>query len=85
MRITIPDDLQEFVNENVKRGSYDSASDFVGEKLRNVVEREQIYNAKLQDLRREIQKGIDSGESQPFSIDRIMDKVKEKIKNANKE
>ncbi len=47
-------------------------------------EREQLYHAKLQDLRREIQKGIDSGEPKPFDINRIMAKVKAKLKAAGK-
>ena len=84
MKVTIPDDIQDFVTDSVKRGAYDSASEFVGEKLRNVAEREQLYHAKLQDLRREIQKGIDSGEPQPFDINRIMAKVKAKLKAAGK-
>ena len=57
MNVSLTPELEAFVEQAVQSGRYASASEAVREGLRLLEERE----AKLLNLRREIQKGIDSG------------------------
>jgi antitoxin ParD1/3/4 len=43
--------------------------------LRLLVERDQLYQLRLEEFRNEIQKGIDSGVATPFDPENIMNKV----------
>lgn len=65
MNISITRELEELVNTKVKSGRYTSASEVVRDGLRLLVERDQLYQIRLEELRKEVQKGIDSGGSIP--------------------
>jgi antitoxin ParD1/3/4 len=47
--------------------------------LRLLVERDQLYQIRLEELRNEIQKGIDSGAATPFDPEEIMKMVKARM------
>jgi antitoxin ParD1/3/4 len=59
------------VQAKVESGLYNSASEVMREALRLMEERDQVRELRLEELRREIQKGIDSGESTPLDFDAI--------------
>ena len=61
MNVSLTPELEAFVEQAVKSGRYGSASEAVREGLRMLEERE----AKHQALKREIQKGLDSGPGIP--------------------
>ncbi len=62
---TIDERDEALIDGLVESGRYKSASDVVRAGLRLVEQREQDYEAKLVELRAEIQKGIDSGPAEP--------------------
>jgi antitoxin ParD1/3/4 len=59
------------VKSKVKSGLYNSASKVIRDALRILEERDQLRDLRLEELRRDIQKGIDSGEATPLDIQEI--------------
>jgi len=55
MTVEIPPDLQQFVHQVIDNGSFKSETEVVGQALRLLQQRQQ----KIEDLRREIQLGLD--------------------------
>lgn len=59
MNITITGELEELINEQLKSGLFDSPSQVIREGLRLLREQNQLREIRREELRREIQKGID--------------------------
>ena len=80
MNVSLTPDLEEFVAQKVRSGLYNSASEVVREGLRLVHEQDQLRALKLENLRKEIQIGIDQlerGESRTYSSAReLVDEIK---------
>jgi antitoxin ParD1/3/4 len=53
--------FEEFIASLIASGRYSTASEIIRDGLRIIEEREQRRTAKLEALRAEIQKGLDSG------------------------
>lgn len=66
MNVSLTPELEEIVNLKVQSGMYNSASEVVREGLRLLQQRDEMYKVKLEGLRKEIQKGIDSLEAGLF-------------------
>lgn len=62
MNVSLTPELEQLIEERVKSGLYNSASEVVREALRLLMERDQIRQAKLDQLRHEIQIGIDAAD-----------------------
>ena len=80
MNVSLTPELEAMVAEKVKSGLYNSASEVVREGLRLVREQDQLREIRLNELRAEIQKGIDSlerGEGQRYeSAAELAEKIK---------
>ncbi len=61
LNVNLTPELEAMVRDKVASGYYGSASEGVREALRLMEERDQLRAAKLGQLRREIQVGIESG------------------------
>ncbi len=72
MNFSIPPAMETFIRKQVKTGRYGNASEVVREGLRLLMHEMETRQKKLVALRREIQKGIDSGPSRPLDIDDII-------------
>lgn len=72
MNISLTPELEKLVQDKVKSGRYHSASEVVREGLRLLEEQDLLRQVKLQKLREEIQKGIDSGEATPLDMEEII-------------
>lgn len=66
MNISLPDQMKQWVEDQVATGRYANASDYV----RDLVRRDEERSRKLAAFQREIDKGIASGISE-LSIDEI--------------
>ncbi len=62
MNVSVGREFEEYVRAKVKSGDYASVSEVVRDGLRLMREKEQLFEARLQTLRGEIQKGSDQGE-----------------------
>jgi antitoxin ParD1/3/4 len=71
MNISLTPHFEELVKGKVESGLYNSASEVMREALRLLEERDQLRELRLEELRREIQKGIDSGASTPLDMEEI--------------
>ncbi len=76
MNISLTPELEQLIEDKVKTGLYHSASEVVREALRLLRERDQFQELKLQDLRREIQIGVDQiKKGQVVSEDEVLSRV----------
>lgn len=72
MNISLTPHLEKLVQGKVESGLYNSASEVMRDALRLLEERDQLRELRLGELRREIQKGIDSGAATPLDMEEIM-------------
>jgi len=63
LNVSLTPELEAFVHDKVASGRYTSASEVVRESLRLLEEREWIRQRRVDELRVEIQKGIDDVEA----------------------
>ncbi len=77
MNVSLTPELEKWVQSKVESGMYTSASEVMREGLRLLKEQDALKEIRLTELRREIQQGIDSGESTPLNIDEIIAKAKQ--------
>ena len=87
MNVSLTPELEQYVNQKVESGMYHSASEVIREGLRMLKERDEIHRRKLEDLRREIQIGIDQadrGQTRPLTREVIEDiKARGRERRAN--
>ena len=67
INVNLTPQLEELVRAKVTSGLYNSASEVVREALRLMDEQDRFRQAKLDELRRDVRKGIDSGPSEAWS------------------
>ena len=65
------------MQSKVESGMYTSASEVIREGLRLLKDQDALKAIRLAELRREIQQGIDSGESTPLNMDQIIELAKQ--------
>ena len=63
LTITVTPELEAFIRERVASGRFDSASDVVHEGLRLLEEREHLRDAALDEIRREIEIGMEQAKA----------------------
>ena len=71
VNVSLTPHLEAFIHETVAPGRYQSASEVVRTALRLLEEREHERTARIERLRQEIQKGLDSGAATPLDIEEI--------------
>ena len=59
MNVSLTPELESLVNNKVKTGLYNSASEVVREALRLLEEQDKIRDMRREELRREIKKGVE--------------------------
>lgn len=77
MNVSLTPELEQYVQEKVASGLYYSASEVVREGLRLLKEREQLQQIRLQELRQDIQAGLESGEPTPLDMQAIKAKARQ--------
>jgi antitoxin ParD1/3/4 len=68
MNVSLTPELEQYVQEKVSSGSYYSASEVIREGLRLLQEKDRMQEARLQQLRQEMQVGMESGESDVLNL-----------------
>ncbi len=79
MNVSLTPELEDFVNDKVKTGLYNSASEVVRESLRLLRRQDELEKLQLSELRREIQSSIkqmDAGEGIP--IETVRERIKQR-------
>jgi antitoxin ParD1/3/4 len=75
MNVSLTPELEQYIRTKVDSGRYLSASEVVREALR-LLEQKEI---RLEDLRVEIQKGLDSGRSKLLNMEAIKAKARNRL------
>jgi len=71
MNVSLTPELEKFVDEKVKSGLYNSASEVVRESLRLLRREDEIQQLQLEELRKEIKasiKQMDDGQGVPLNV-----------------
>ena len=76
MNVNLTPQLEELVRAKVNSGMYTSASEVVREALRLMDEQDHLRQAKLEELRRDIRKGLDSGNSEAWNATAVKAKAR---------
>jgi antitoxin ParD1/3/4 len=76
MNVNLTPQLEELVRSKVNSGMYSSASEVVREALRLMDEQDRLRQVKLDDLRREVHKGLDSGTSEQWDAAAVKAKAR---------
>jgi antitoxin ParD1/3/4 len=77
MNVSLTKELERLVNDKVKGGLYRSASEVVREALRLLEERDRLQQFHLEELRRDIRKGLDSGPARPLALKALKVRVRQ--------
>lgn len=78
MNVSLTPELEQYIQDKVSTGLYYSASEVVREGLRLLKEREQLQQIRLQELRQDIQAGLDSGDSTPLDMSSVKEKARQR-------
>lgn len=82
--VTLPPELEAFVEERVASGRFATAGEAVREGLRLLEEREQEREAVLTELRQEIEIGVDQAKAGKLSDGRaFFEQLRQKIRSAS--
>ncbi len=84
MNINLTPQLEELVRSKVSSGLYNSASEVVREALRLMEREDQLRETALQQLKKDIQDGIDSGDAGAFDIEKIKRLGRERLDASKK-
>jgi antitoxin ParD1/3/4 len=71
LNINLTPRLEKLVRQKVSSGRYNSASEVVREALRLMESHDELRSLKLEQLRRDIREGLDSGPARPFSASEV--------------
>jgi len=82
MNVSVGKDFEEFVKGKVASGDYASVSEVVRDGLRLLREKDLVFEARLQALRGEIQKGLDQADAgHLLDGPTVMAELRARIKN----
>ena len=84
MNVSLTPELEQLIHNKVATGLYLSASEVVREALRLLEERDRIQALRFEEVRKEIQIGIDQadlGEVAPLDVQGTLAKVRRRRKN----
>lgn len=82
MNVSLTPELERLIQEKLSSGLYNSASEVVREALRLLHERDELREMRLEELRREIAKGVEAADRGEFVT---ADDVFESLRRRNEE
>lgn len=85
MNINLTPQLEEMIRAKVASGLYTSASEVVREALRLMEEQDRLRAVKLEQLRRDIRDGLNSGSAGELNIKEIKRRGRERLKKTKQQ
>jgi antitoxin ParD1/3/4 len=79
MNVQIPHPYEEMIRRKVASGCYGSPSEVVEEALRLLEQQDRQQHTCLEELRQEVQRGIDSGPAEPLDMAAIRKRCHERF------
>ncbi|MBN9344198.1 MAG: hypothetical protein BGO76_00455 [Caedibacter sp. 38-128] len=84
MNISLNPNLEDFINQKVQEGYYNSASEVVRDALRLLIEKDTLFKQQTQKLNQEIELGLNQlSEGQGIEGDKVFKELKALIKKKN--
>jgi antitoxin ParD1/3/4 len=86
MNVSLTPELEQLIHKKVETGLYLSASEVVREALRLLEERDKLQAMKVDEIRSQIQVGIDQadgGEVAPLDLQATLAKVRRRRRSGN--
>jgi len=80
INVNLTPELESLIRQKVSSGRYNSASEVVREALRLMEAEDQLRAAKLEQLRHDIQEGLHSSPSRPWSVSEMKREGRKRIK-----
>ena len=81
MMISLPPELEAFAHRQVENGRYGSIEALIAAGVRALIDQEDIYEGRLEELQREAQIGIDSLErGEKLDLDTAMHSLRLKMR-----
>lgn len=74
MNVSLTAELEKYVSEKVASGLYHSASEVIREGLRLLKEQDALRELRVNELRQQIQAGINSGEPLSLNLDDVIER-----------
>jgi antitoxin ParD1/3/4 len=79
MPIALPPELERFAQQQIANGTYQSIEEVLVEGVRSLWEKEDLYKGRLEELRQDAQRGIESvARGELIDLDTAMDAIREK-------
>ncbi len=79
MNISLTPQLEKLVKSKVESGLYGSASEVMREALRLLEERDRRHTLRVEELRAEIKKGLDSGKPTALDVGAIKARSRKRL------
>ncbi|MDR3566479.1 MAG: type II toxin-antitoxin system ParD family antitoxin [Syntrophobacteraceae bacterium] len=79
MNVSLTPQLEEMVKRKVESGLYGSASEVMREALRLLEEQDRLQAVRIEELRAEIKKGLESGEPTPLDVNSVKVRGRERL------
>ena len=79
MTITLPNEIERIINEQMAGGHFDSPAEVLRAGLQLLEEQEQLRQVKIENLRREIMKGVEDKKAGRYKVYDSADKMIEEI------
>lgn len=80
LNVSLTEDQDRFVADQVAKGRYGSASEVIAEALRVLEARDQTEAERLEYLRQAWREGIESGPAEPLDMDAIQLEARRRLK-----
>ncbi len=84
MNVSLTPELEKLVQEKVASGLYNSASEVIRESLRLLHERDRVREIRLEELRKEIKKGLASSQPESLDIETIIREAETEFTSENR-
>jgi antitoxin ParD1/3/4 len=85
MNVSLTPELETLVKNHVKTGRYHSSSEVIREALRVWEEQEQLREIRRNQLQKDIQAGLTSGDATPLDFEDIKTRGRTRLKQASKD
>jgi antitoxin ParD1/3/4 len=79
MNVSLTPELENLVQEKVKSGNYNSASEVIREALRLLKEQDQLREIRREEVRREVMKGVEQIKNGEFTSYNSAEEMAESI------
>ncbi|MEC4891682.1 MAG: type II toxin-antitoxin system ParD family antitoxin [Oscillatoria sp. PMC 1051.18] len=80
MNISLQPELEQYLQEKVRRGQYQSIDEAIEEGIKLLINRDEIYQGRFEELKEEIGIGVSASEQGDFiNSDEVFERLEKKL------